>query len=75
MHVVAEISIRMFLYLIKLLLYPSNINTHFPFLRKFFSSYSRLEMLTNIHLMVGYLYGEKLIIVGKSPNCFFQVGG
>jgi len=32
-------------------------------------------MLTNIHLMIGYCDGEKLITVGKSPNCFFQVGG
>lgn len=36
MHVVAEFSIGNFFVLIKLLLYPSDINMRFPFLEKNF---------------------------------------
>lgn len=75
MHVVAEFSIGNFFVLIKLLLYPSNINMCFPFLKKISSSYSGLQMLTNKHLMVGGCDGDKLTILDKSPNCFFKWGG
>lgn len=63
-----------FFVLIKLLLYPSDINMRFPFLEK---NFLFIFWDTNAHKQTfngRLMWWEKRIILDKSPNCFFKAG-